>query len=72
MSSLSAVARGISQSLSPDGSIAMEAGISMLKKAQEIEAQNAKQLLQSVAPPGGGAPASQNPPHLGNKVDVRV
>lgn len=70
MSSLSAVARGISQSLSPDGSIAMEAGISMLKKAQEIEAQNAKQIISSVAPPEAGA--SQNPPHLGNKVDVRV
>ncbi len=70
MSSLSAVARGISQSLSPDGSVAMEAGISMLKKAQEIEAQNAKHLLASVPPPEAGA--AQNPPHLGNKVDVRV
>jgi len=71
MSSLSAVARGISQSLSPDGSVAMQAGISVLKKAQDIEAQNVQQLLQPVAAPASGG-GTNNPPHLGNKVDVRA
>ncbi|MDD5296825.1 MAG: YjfB family protein [Rhodocyclaceae bacterium] len=72
MSSLSAVARGISQSLSPDGSVAMEAGMNVLKKAQDTEAQNALQLVQSAVSAGNGAPATNNPPHLGNNVDLRV
>jgi hypothetical protein len=58
----------MSQSLSPDGSVAMQAGISVLKKAQDIEAQNIQQLLQPVTTPAG----TNNPPHLGNKVDVRA
>ena len=41
-------------------------GISVLKKAMEIEAQGALQLLQALPP------AANNPPHLGNKVDVRA
>lgn len=40
-------------------------GISVLKKAMEIEAQNMLLLLQAL-------PATNNPPHLGNHVDVRV
>jgi hypothetical protein len=72
MSSLSAVARGISQSLAPDGSVAMQVGISVLKKAQDIEAQNIQQLLQPVASASSGASTTNNPPHLGNKVDVRA
>lgn len=40
-------------------------GISVLKKAMEIEAQNMLLLLQAL-------PAANNPPHLGNNVDVRA
>ena len=41
-------------------------GISVLKKAMEIEAQGAQQLLQAL-------PAvASNPPHLGNTIDVRA
>lgn len=40
-------------------------GISVLKKAMEIESQNVLMLLQAI-------PAPSNPPHLGNSVDVRA
>lgn len=40
-------------------------GISVLKKAMEIEAQNMLLLLQAL-------PSVNNPPHLGNSVDVRA
>lgn len=40
-------------------------GISVLKKAMEIESQNVLMLLQAI-------PVPSNPPHLGNSVDVRA
>lgn len=40
-------------------------GISVLKKAMEIESQSVLMLLQAI-------PATSNPPHLGNNVDVRA
>lgn len=41
-------------------------GITVLKKAMDIEAQAALQLLQAL-------PAvASNPPHLGNVIDVRA
>lgn len=40
-------------------------GISVLKKALEIESQNVLMLLQAI-------PSAINPPHLGNNVDVRA
>lgn len=41
-------------------------GITMLKKAIDLEAQAALQLLQAL-------PAvASNPPHLGNAIDVRA
>lgn len=40
-------------------------GISVLKKAMDIEAQNMLLLLQAL-------PATNNPPHLGNSIDVRA
>lgn len=41
-------------------------GITVLKKAMEIEAQSALQLLQALPQP------VSNPPNLGNSVDLRV
>lgn len=41
-------------------------GITVLKKAMEIEAQGTLQLLQALPQP------ANNPPHLGNSVDVRA
>ena len=38
----------------------------VLKKALDIEAQSALQLLQAVPP------MPSNPPHLGNAVDIRA
>lgn len=40
-------------------------GLSVLKKAMNIEAQTAAQLLQALP-----QPAANNPPHLGNSVDI--
>ena len=42
-------------------------GISVLKKAMEIEAQGVLQLLQAVP-----QPTNNNPPNLGNSIDVRA
>jgi len=41
-------------------------GISVLRKAMEIEAQGVMQLLQALPQP------VSNPPNLGNSVDVRI
>jgi hypothetical protein len=41
-------------------------GVAVLKKALDIQSQNAMQLLQALPQP---APAS-NPPNLGNRVDT--
>ena len=38
----------------------------VLKKAMQIQEQNAQQLLQALPP------MASNPPNLGNSVDVRV
>ena len=40
-------------------------GVQVLKKAMQIEAQTASQLIESVS-------TTNNPPSLGNKVDVKV
>ena len=42
------------------------AGFAVLKKAIDIEAQNALQLLQALPQ------VANNPPNLGNSVDVRA
>lgn len=40
-------------------------GITVLRKAMDIEAQGALQLIQAATPASGN-----NPPHLGQNVDV--
>lgn len=42
------------------------AGIAVLKKAMDIQAQMATQLIQSLPQP------ASNPPNLGNNVDVKA
>jgi len=42
------------------------AGMLALKKANDIQAQSVLQLLQGVQPP------SNNPPNLGNMIDVKA
>lgn len=44
-----------------------EVGIAMLKRAQDIQATTATQLLESVQ---AAAPAQNLPPHLGNHVNT--
>ena len=39
--------------------------VTVLKKAMDIEAQSALQLIQAASPPS-------NPPHLGNRVDTQA
>lgn len=58
MTGLSAV---LSQTQTADA-----AGIAVLKKAMDIQAQAAMQLIQALPQP------SSNPPNLGNSVDVRA
>lgn len=58
MTGLSAV---LSQTRTADA-----AGIAVLKKAMDIQAQAAMQLIQALPQP------SSNPPNLGNSVDVRA
>lgn len=41
-------------------------GIAVLKKAMDLQAQSAAELLQALPQAGG------NPPHLGQNVDVRA
>lgn len=41
-------------------------GTAVLKKAMDIQAQNAMQLLEALPQP------ASNPPNLGNSVDVKV
>jgi hypothetical protein len=41
-------------------------GILVLKKAMDIQAQSALQLLEGLPQP------SSNPPHLGNTVDIKA
>lgn len=56
-------ASGVSSALT-QGSDA--ASISVLKKAMDIEAQSAQQLIEAIPQ------ATNNPPNLGNGVDVRA
>ena len=58
MSGLSAV---LSQTQASDA-----VGIAVLKKAMDIQAQTAMQLIQSLPQP------ANNPPNLGNNVDVKA
>lgn len=58
MTGLSAV---LSQTRTADA-----AGIAVLKKAMDIQAQTAVQLLQSLPQ------AASNPPNLGNNIDVKA
>jgi len=44
-----------------------EVGIAMLKRAQDIQATTATQLLESVQ---ASAPAQNLPPHLGNHINT--
>ncbi|MGO4305493.1 MULTISPECIES: YjfB family protein [unclassified Cupriavidus] len=41
----------------------------MLRKTLDLQAQNVAQLLQ---PATSVAPASSNPPHLGQNIDIKV
>lgn len=44
-------------------------GIQVLKKAMQIESQSALQLIESATQ---AAPSTNNPPNLGNSVDVKA
>ena len=46
------------------------AGNYALKKANDIQADSVTQLLKSVATPA--APQYNNPPNVGNKIDIKV
>lgn len=61
VSSIGSLSTALSQAGTGDA-----AAIQVLKKAIDIEAQNALQLLETLPP------VSSNPPNLGNSVDVRV
>lgn len=43
-------------------------GVQVLKKAMDVEAQGAMQLIQALPQPQG----TNNPPHLGQNVDVKA
>lgn len=47
-------------------------GIYATKKASEIQAASVTQLLNSVSAPAAAAPQYNNPPQLGNSVDIKV
>ncbi|MGE5472082.1 MAG: YjfB family protein [Bacteroidota bacterium] len=61
VSSIGSLSSALSQASAGDA-----AGNLVLKKAMEVEAQSAAQLLQALPPP------SSNPQHLGNSVDVKA
>jgi hypothetical protein len=50
-----------------DTGLRQEVGMTMLKKAQDIQASSAAQLLEAVQ---ASAPAPNLPPHLGNHVNT--
>ncbi len=60
VSSVGSLSTALSQSQVGDA-----VAITMLKKAMDLQAQTAAQLLQAL-------PAPSNPPHLGNSVDIKV
>lgn len=60
VASVASLSRALAQAQTADA-VAML----VLKKTLDLEAQGALQLLQAL-------PAANNPPHLGNAVDVRA
>lgn len=50
-----------------DTGLRQEVGMTMLKKAQDIQASSAAQLLEAAQ---AAAPAPNLPPHLGNHVNT--
>ena len=60
VSSVGSLSMALSQSQVGDA-----VGITMLKKAMDLQTQMASQLLQAL-------PAPSNPSHLGNSVDIKV
>ena len=61
VSSLASLSAALSQSQVGDA-----VGITMLKKAMDLQAETAAQLLQALPSP------ASNPPHLGNSIDIKV
>lgn len=61
LTGLSSLSTALSQSRTGDA-----AAILVQKKAMELEAQNAAQLVQALPQP------SNNPPHLGQSIDVKA
>lgn len=59
---VTALATGMSQER-----VANEVQMAVLKKAMDVESKSALQLVQAASQP---VPASNNPPHLGNNVDI--
>lgn len=47
-----------------------QSGVYAVKKANEVQADSVTQLLNSV--PSPQSPQYNNPPQLGNKVDIKV
>lgn len=47
-------------------------GIYAAKKASEIQAASVTQLLNSVTASASGEPQYNNPPQLGNSIDIKV
>ena len=67
MSSLSVGSSNFVASMPGDLTVSDQVGVAMLKKTLDMEQQSAAQLLQTLP-----APASNNPPHLGNAVDTHA
>lgn len=61
ISSVSSLSTALSQAKTGDA-----VGTLVLKRAMDIQAQNAAQLLQAVPS------ATNNPPNLGNSIDVKA
>ena len=70
MSSLSINAGNVLSAMPGEGGSSQEIGVTMLKKAMDIDQQAAAQLLQALPAP---APAgTNNPAHLGKTVDTHA
>ncbi|MBS1144712.1 MAG: hypothetical protein H6R14_2118 [Proteobacteria bacterium] len=61
VSSVGGLSSALSQAQTGDA-----VGMLVLKKAMDIQAQSAMQLLQALPP------VASNPPNLGNSVDIKV
>ncbi len=70
MNGISSISAQINQGLVNDGSAQSAAGVGLLKKALNIEAESVLQLVQTAATPP--VSATRNPDYLGQNVDVRV